>query len=136
MRQIVFCHFGIFFALLSPLKPQKWKFQKNENMPGDKIFLHKCTSYHDHMLYCSWDMVCNRCNCCFSFWAAFYPFTPLTAQEMKTSQKWRKAPGDIIILHMCIKNHDMLYCSWDMARDGCNCYFSFWAIFCPSTLPP
>ena len=26
----------------------------------------------------------------------------------------------------------MLYCSWDMARDGCN-YFSFWAIFCPFT---
>ena len=23
----------------------------------------------------------------------------------------------------------MLYCSRDMARDGC--YFSFWAIFCP-----
>ena len=23
-----------------------------------------------------------------------------------------------------------------MARDGCNCYFSFWAIFCPLTLPP
>ena len=28
----------------------------------------------------------------------------------------------------------MLYCCWDMARDRCNCYFSFWAIFCPFTL--
>ena len=27
----------------------------------------------------------------------------------------------------------MLYCSWDMARGRCNCYFSFWTIFCPST---
>ena len=27
----------------------------------------------------------------------------------------------------------MLYCSWDMARDRCNFYFSFWDIFCPLT---
>ena len=40
-------------------------------------------------------------------------------------------PADIIILQKCTKNHDhMLYCSCDMARDRCNCYFSFWAIFC------
>ena len=24
----------------------------------------------------------------------------------------------------------MLYCSWGMVYDGCNCYFWFWAIFC------
>ena len=49
-------------------------------------------------------------------------------------EKLKNAPGDIIILHKCTKNHDyMLYCSWDMARDRCNFYFSFWAIFCPFT---
>ena len=48
---------------------------------------------------------------------------------MKIKKK-KKIPGDIIILHKCTKNHDhMLYCSWDVARDTCNCYFSFWAIF-------
>ena len=62
----------------------------------------------------------------------FCPFTPLTAPKMKISQNWKKAPGDIIILHKCTKNHDhMLYYSWDMARVACNCYFSFWAIFSP-----
>ena len=46
----------------------------------------------------------------------------------------KKTPGDITILHNCTKNHDhMLYCSWDMARDRCNSYFSFQAIFCPFT---
>ena len=46
----------------------------------------------------------------------------------------KKTPGDSIILHKCTKNQDhMLYCSGDMARDRCNCYFSFWTIFCPST---
>ena len=42
----------------------------------------------------------------------------------------KKTPGDIIILHNCTKNHDhMLHYSWDMARDVCNWYFLFWAIF-------
>ena len=37
-----------------------------------------------------------------------------------------KTPGDIIILHKYTKNYDhMLYCSWDVVRDRCNCYFSF-----------
>ena len=89
---------------------------------------------HDHMLYFSWDMARDGCKCYFSFWVIFCPFTPLTAWKIKISKKMKKTPGDIIILHNYIKNHDhMLYCSWDMAHDGCN-YFSFWAIFCPFTL--
>ena len=43
-----------------------------------------------------------------------------------------KRPGDNI-LHKCTPNH-MLGCSWDIARVGCNCYFSFWAIFSPFIL--
>ena len=66
-----------------------------------------------------------------SSWAIFYLFTLATAR--KISQKIKKTTGDII-LHKCTKNHDhRLYCSWDMARDRCNCYFSFWASFCPLT---
>ena len=144
------------------------------------------------MLHCSWDMVRDGCYCCFSSWAIFWRFTPLTAQKIKISKKrkkkstWRyhnftqlhkkswlyailflrygawqiwllffilgtflpfyspnsqksenikkmkKAPADIIIFHKCIKNHNcMLYCSWDMTRDGYNSCFSFWAIFGP-----
>ena len=42
-------------------------------------------------------------------------------------EKMKKIAGDIIILHKCTKNHD------HMARDGCNCYFSFRTIFYPFT---
>ena len=87
---------------------------------------------HDHMC-CSWDMVCDGCNCYFSFLAIFCSFTPLTAQKIKISKKWKKKmPTDFIILHKCTKNYDhMLYCSWDAACETCNCYFLFWVIFCP-----
>ena len=66
----------------------------------------------------------------------FFSFTPLTAQKSKL--KKIKTPGDIMSLHKCIKNQDhILCCSWDMARDRCNCYFfSFWAICCPFNSPP
>ena len=112
---------------------------KNENLKkmkktrGDIIILHKCTKNQHHMLYCYWDMAHVEGNCYFSFWTIFCPFTPLTAQKMKISQKMKRTTGDVIILHQCTKNHDhMLYCSWDMVCDGCT-YFSFWAIFCPFT---
>ena len=58
-----------------------------------------------------------------SFFLPFYP--------PNSPKKEKKTPGDIIILQNCTKNHShMLNCSRDMVRDGCNCYFSFWAIFC------
>ena len=121
---IVIYHFGLFFALLPPNSPKNENFKIMKKRPGDIIILHNCTKIHDHMLYCFWDMVCEGCNCYFSFWATLSLFTLLTAQKRKISKKWKKkkkTPGDII-LHKCTKNDDhiMLYCSWDMVCDRCN----------------
>ena len=45
----------------------------------------------------------------------------------------KKSNGDIIILHVCIKNHyHMMFDSWDREWDGWN-FLWFWAIFCPFT---
>ena len=78
----IFCHFGL-FKPFSPLNnPKNQNFEKLKIPHGDIIILHKCTKNHDHMLYCSLDMVCNRFNY-FSFWAVFYLFTSLTAQKIK-----------------------------------------------------
>ena len=55
-------------------------------------------------------------------------------QKNENFKKTKTTPGGIIILQKCTRNHDhMGYCSWDMAHDKCNYYFSFWAIFCPFT---
>ena len=125
---------GYTFPFFLPNSPKNENFKTMKKRLGD-IILHKCTKNHDHMLYCYWDMTRARCNCYFSFWTIFSPFTPLTAQKMKISKKWKKTPEDIINLQNCTKNHGhTVYCSWDMESDGCNCYLSFWSIFC--LLPP
>ena len=82
------CHFGPFFALLPlpPNDPQCQNFEKMKKTPGDAIILHKCTKNYDHMVYCFWDMTCDRCNY-FSFWAIFCPFT---ARKIKIWKKWKK----------------------------------------------
>ena len=41
---IVIFHVGLFLPFYLP---KKWKFQKNEKVPGDIIILHKCTKNYD-----------------------------------------------------------------------------------------
>ena len=44
-----------------------------------------------------------------SFWAIFCPFSPQTTQKIKIL-KLEKAPGDIIIIHICtIRDNHMMY---------------------------
>ena len=74
---------GYFLAFYPCNSSKNENFKKMKKKPGDIIILHKCTTNHDHILYCSWDMACDTCNCYFSFSAIFCPFTPLTAQKIK-----------------------------------------------------
>ena len=87
--------------------------KKMEKNPWRLIILHKCTKNHDYMLYCSWDMACDRCNCCVSFWAISCPFTPLTAQKM-FQKKQKKLLEKSSFYTLIPKNDYRLYCSWDM----------------------
>ena len=133
VRDRIFSHFGPFLVLL-PLYPcPPLNNSKNQNFEKmKKVPRKKCTINDNHMIYGSWDINCNR-QIFLSYWAISCHFTPLTAQK-RGLQKVKKATGDIIILQKCTKNHDhVLYCSWDMACDTCNFYFSFWAIFCSFT---
>ena len=74
-----------FFIILERFLPfyptnnlKSQNFEKLKKRPGDIIILHKSSKNDDHMLHCSLDMMCNKFNCYFSFWAIFYPFTSLT----------------------------------------------------------
>ena len=61
-------------------------------MPGYIIILHKCNKNHDHMLYCSYDMAHEGCNCYFSFRAIFSPYTLLTAKKLKIQKHEKNSP--------------------------------------------
>ena len=101
---------GQFLPFYSPNSPKNQNFEKMKKTPGDIIILHKCTKNHDHMLYCSWDVVHDRCNCYFSFWVIFCPLLPPPPNSPKNQNflKMKKLPGDIIILHICTKNYDQM----------------------------
>ena len=62
MTDVIFIsHFGLFFALLSPLRAQKIKIKKKmKKTPGDIIILDMCTKNYDHMcmvpkIWCAMD---------------------------------------------------------------------------------
>ena len=88
---IVIFHFGLFFAVLSPNLPKNWTFKKKSRKTHWR-YHHVAQVYQkswSYMLYCSWGMVHDRCNCYFWFWAIFSPFTPLTAKKIEISKKWK-----------------------------------------------
>ena len=78
--------------------------------PGDIIILHKCTKNYDQMMYGSWDMVRDRCNWYFSFWAIFCIFTPLTAQKIKSLKKWKKLL-EISSFYICAPKIKIRWCT-------------------------
>ena len=60
-----FCHFGPFFPFYPPNNLENQNFEIMKKVLRDIIILHKFTKNHDHILYCSWDMV--RANVIFVF---------------------------------------------------------------------
>ena len=123
----IFCPFTLLTA-------QKIKISKNwRKKPGDIIIQHKCTKNHNPMYYCSWDMVHDRCNCYFSFWTIFCPFTHQTARQKEIKKKKKKSPGDIICIIYTTAPKIMIVCyTVPEICDWYN-YFSFWVNYCPFT---
>ena len=86
-RDRLFCHFGLFFALLHspPNNPKNQNFEKLKKISfytrAPKIII---------ICYSFLDMVRNECNCYFSLWVIFCPFTTLTTQKVKIKKNaWR-----------------------------------------------
>ena len=107
--QLLFLILGYFVPFYCPnsLKNQNFK-KKMTKMLGD-IILCMCTKNDDQMMYCSWDMVCDRCNYYFSFWAIFGTFTPLTTQKIKILKKWKKCL-EISSFSICVPKIMIRWC--------------------------
>ena len=118
------------FCPLSPLKPQKIRILKKWKKLLDIIILHMCIKNQSYKV---WFLKYGVRRNFLPFWAIFYPFTPPPSQNRKSNfSKIKKASGDVIILHICTKNHyHTMYASWDM-----ECERQFFVIlchFCPFT---
>ena len=48
---IIFSHFGPFFALLLPNNPENQNLKKMKKMPENIIISHKCAINDNHMMY-------------------------------------------------------------------------------------
>ena len=93
----------------------------NKKCPGDTI-LTKCTKNYDHVLYYFWNMVHDKCNFYFSFWAIFCLFNCLKTQKIKILKIWKKARK--ILKPNYTKMYDHIMCSsWDKV---CNGYQDGW----------
>ena len=137
---IIIFHFGLFWGFLLPQQPEKWKWQKKHLKISSSfytcvpkimirwtimiIILQKCTKNHHHMLHCSCDMACDRCNCYFSFFHFFFnPFTSLTAPKIKIFKKWKRCLEisfytcvPKIMIRWCIVPE--IWCATDGRTDG------------------
>ena len=69
--------------------PPFFKEKLKKKTPGDIIILQKSTKNHDYMLYCSWDMTCNKCNCFFHFVLYFAFYLP-SSPKNQNLKKWKK----------------------------------------------
>ena len=103
MTDRIFCHFGLFFALLPSNNPKNQNIEKMKKLPGEIVILHV---YHK---WKSWHMVPEMLSTTdnfLSFWTIFCPFTPLTTRKTKLSKKWKTKARRYY--------HFMIYGSWDM----------------------
>ena len=75
-----------FFHFYLPKNSKNQNFEELKKTPGDITIWHKCTKNHDHMLYCSWNRVCDRLTVIFHF-GLFFTFLP--PQQPKKSKFWK-----------------------------------------------
>ena len=124
---VILDHFLPFYT--HTLTAPKMKIPKSKKTPGYIIILHKRTKNHDHGLYCSWVWHVMDVVVIFHFGLYFslLPSNPPNSPKNENFKKKRKKCLDISSFYT------MLYYSWDMACDRCNCDFSFWLYF--SRLP-
>ena len=117
MNLVILDHFLPFYPTKTPQKSKFWKMKK---FAGDIIILHMCTKNHNHMMnhesYSSWDTEWDTEF--FVILGHFLPFyhlltSPLMIPKIKIlKKKWKKIPGDIILLDVHVYHKWKSYDIW------------------------
>ena len=89
MTDRIFCHSGLFFALLLPYGPRKSIFFKNEK--NNWRYCHFTKVYHKWQSYDVWFLKYRvQWTEFFVIFDHFWPFYSLTTQKIKILKKWKK----------------------------------------------
>ena len=119
------------FLPFSPLTTWKIKILKNwKEMPGH-IISQMCT-VNATSIWCLVPEIWSATGIILCHFGPSFTLYPTNSPKNQTFEKMneKKLPRHITISHKSTKNNDhMLHFSWYMAHDGCNFYFSSWAIF-------
>ena len=107
-----FLSFWTVFCYFTSINPKNQNFEKLKKGPEDIIILHMHAAINENQMYCSWNVEHDR-QIVLSFWTIFCSFTPLPKynnQKYKNFEKIKKTTQDIIILHMCTKKYNYMWC--------------------------
>ena len=117
LKLVIMGHFLDFHPLKNPKNQNFEKTKKMHEIPS----LYTCIpKNNNHIRYGSWDMEWETEFFVIlgPFFAFLLPPFPPNNSENQNFVKTKKAPGDVIIFHMCTKNYNhMMYASWDMECD-------------------
>ena len=133
MRDIIFCHSGLLFALLLlPMDSENQNFEKMKKTHQDIIILQMCTINDSHMMCGSCNVECNRQNF-LSFWTVFC----LTTWKIKILKKWKKSL-EILPFYTGVPKMTIIWCMvleiWSMT-DRIFCHFRLFFALLPLLQP-
>ena len=123
-------------------KPEKSEFWKNEQKFLEISSFYTCVPNHNHMKYSSWDTEWDRIFCHFGPFFVFYTVPEIWHVidviifhfglyiSSPKNENFKKMKKNTWRYHHFTQVHQKsCSCSWDMAHDRCNWYFSFWTVF-------
>ena len=86
---IFFVILGHFLPFYPTNSPENQNFEKMKKESGDVTILHTCTTNHNHLMYASWNIECNK-HFFFSFRTIFWPRKLKFRKNVKKT--WRCYP--------------------------------------------
>ena len=122
-----------FFVILSHFLPfyplTTWKIEilkKWKNHPEETSPFYTCTKNHDHMMYPSWDMECDRQNSLPSHFLTLYPTNKMKNHNFGKMKKRH----EISFFFTCVPQTTIIWCMVPENGARQTEFLSFWTSFC------
>ena len=117
LKSVIMGHLSLFD--LPPKKKKKCNFEKLKKLAGYHYFTH--VYQKTTIIWGTAPKIQSESGIIFYHFGGFFALLLPNKPKNRNFKQMKKVSGDVIILHMCSKNHDdMMYASWDMECDRHN----------------